>query len=51
MDRKDAFLARGEPALAREPNPAYTEGMIRVTGTIGEEEIHQRWGGGRILKT
>jgi len=31
--------------LAREPNPAYTEGMIRVTGTItiGDEEIHQQF--------
>jgi len=42
MPREDAFWAGGEPVLAREPNPAYTEGMIRVTGTItiGEEEIH-----------
>ena len=31
--------------LAREPNPAYTEGMIRVTETItiGDEEIHQQF--------
>ena len=45
MARKIAFLAGGEPALAREPNPAYTEGMIRVTGTImiDEEEIHQQF--------
>ena len=45
MARKNAFLAGGEPALAREPNPAYTEGMIRVTGTItiDEEEIHQQF--------
>ena len=45
MLRKDAFWAGGKPALAREPNPAYTEGMIRVTGTItiGEEEIHQEF--------
>jgi len=45
MPRKDAFWAGGEPALAREPNPGYTEGMIRVTGTIaiGEEEIHQEF--------
>jgi ribosome-associated protein len=35
----------GETALAREPNPAYTEGMIRVTGTItiNEDEIHQQF--------
>ncbi len=33
IPRKDAFWAGGKPALAREPNPAYTEGMIRVTGT------------------
>ena len=45
MPRKDAFWAGGEPALAREFNPGYTEGMIRVTGTItiGEEEIHQEF--------
>jgi ribosome-associated protein len=45
MPRKDAFWAGGKPALAREPNPTYTEGMIRVTGTItiGEEEIHQEF--------
>ena len=45
MPRKDAFWAGRKPALAREPNPAYTEGMIRVTGTItiGEEEIHQEF--------
>jgi len=38
-------LAGGEPALAREPDLAYTEGMIRVTGTItiGEEEIRQQF--------
>jgi hypothetical protein len=43
--REDAFWAGGKPALAREPNPAYTEGMIRVAGTImlGEEEIHQEF--------
>jgi hypothetical protein len=53
MDREDTFWAGGEPVLAREPNPGYTVGMIRVTRaiTINEEEIHQRWGGGRILKT
>jgi ribosome-associated protein len=45
MARKNAFLAGGEPALAREPKAAYTEGMIRVTGTImiDEEEIHQQF--------
>jgi ribosome-associated protein len=45
MAREDAFWAGEEPALAREPNPAYTEGMIRVTGTItiDEEEIHQQF--------
>ncbi|MGD0623946.1 MAG: hypothetical protein ABSB32_04415 [Thermodesulfobacteriota bacterium] len=45
MPHKDAFWAGRKPALAREPNPAYTEGMIRVTGTItiGEEEIHQEF--------
>jgi protein subunit release factor B len=45
MARKNAFLAGGEPAVAREPNPAYTEGMIRVIGTItiDEEEIHQQF--------
>src|SRR3990170_3170577 len=45
MARKNAFLAGGKPALAREPNSAYTEGMIRVTGTItiDEEEIHQQF--------
>lgn len=45
MARKNAFLVGGEPALAREPNPGYTEGMIRVTGTItiDEEEIHQQF--------
>jgi len=38
-------LAGGEPALARDPNQAYPEGMIRVidTITIGEEEIHQEF--------
>jgi len=30
MLRKDAFWAGGKPALAREPNRAYTEGMIPV---------------------
>ena len=36
---------RGEPALAREPNPGYTKVMIRVTGTImiDEAEIHQQF--------
>ncbi|MGD0623938.1 MAG: hypothetical protein ABSB32_04365 [Thermodesulfobacteriota bacterium] len=29
MPRKDAFWAGGKPALARESNPAYTEGMIQ----------------------
>jgi hypothetical protein len=29
MPRKDAFWAGRKPALAREPNPAYTEGVIR----------------------
>ena len=45
MPRKDAFWAGGEPVLAREPNPGYTVGMIRVTGaiTINEEEIHQEF--------
>ena len=45
MSRKYAFWAGGEAALARGPNPGYTEGMIRVTGTItiGEEEIHQEF--------
>lgn len=35
----------GELVLAREPNPAYTESMIRVTGTItiDEGEIHQQF--------
>jgi hypothetical protein len=39
------FSSGAEPALAREPNPGYTEGMIRVNGTItiGEEEIHQEF--------
>jgi ribosome-associated protein len=38
-------LAGGEPPLAREPDLAYTEGMIRVTGAIaiGEEEIRQQF--------
>jgi len=42
---RNAFLAGGEPVLARKPNPAYTEGMIRVTGTItiDEDEIHQQF--------
>ena len=45
MARKNASLAGGKPALARESNPAYTESMIRVTGTItiDEEEIHQQF--------
>jgi ribosome-associated protein len=45
MDHEDTFWVGGEPALARRPNPAYTEGMIRVTGAIaiGEEEIHQEF--------
>src|SRR5208337_601243 len=45
LARENAFLAGGEPDLAREPNPRYTEGMIRVTGTImiDEEEIHQQF--------
>ena len=29
MRREDAFWAGRKPALAREPNSAYTEGMIR----------------------
>jgi ribosome-associated protein len=43
--RNNAFLAGGEPALAGEPDPVYTGGMIRVTGTIaiGEEEIYQQF--------
>ena len=42
---KSRAAAGGEPALAREPKPAYTEGMIRVTGTIAidEVEIHQQF--------
>ena len=42
---KNAPLAGEEPALARESNPAYTEGMIRVTGTIiiDEGEIHEQF--------
>ncbi len=38
-------LGRGRTALARALNPAYTEGMIRVTGTIKirEEEVHQEF--------
>jgi ribosome-associated protein len=45
MPRKNEFFAGVEPALASEPNPAYTEIMIRVTGTImiDEEEIHQQF--------
>jgi hypothetical protein len=33
MPRKDAFWAGGKPALAREPDPAYTEGMIKFNRT------------------
>jgi len=42
---RNAFLTGGEPALARESDPGYTEGMIRVTGTITihESEIHQQF--------
>jgi ribosome-associated protein len=45
MHLRNAPLAGGELVLAREPNPAYTEGMIRVTGTItiDEDEIHQQF--------
>ena len=39
------FVVGGEPELAREISPAYTEGMIRVTDTItiDEKEIHQQF--------
>src|SRR5512137_183627 len=42
---RNVFLAGGEPDLEREINPAYTEGMIRVTDaiTIDEEEIHHQF--------
>lgn len=39
------FLPGRELMLAREPKPAYTGSMIRVTGTIkiDEKEIHQQF--------